>query len=162
MISPIAMALVFRHCPNLVDRLGQRECPVGSNPNGSSAWHSIRISPFLRKGWRELGSEIKLTKAPSRKFVVRAEHDEEMQTSKDRWRGLATDTSDDQQDITRGKGMVDTLFQAPMGTGTHNAILSSYDYISAGLRRLVIFVRLLEWDSGKNGLCIGSLSMLFL
>jgi hypothetical protein len=42
--------------------------------------------------------------------------------------------SDDQQDITRGKGLVDSLFQAPMGDGTHEAVLSSYEYISQGLR----------------------------
>nr|AGL08673.1 chloroplast rubisco activase 2 [Sagittaria graminea]AGL08675.1 chloroplast rubisco activase 2 [Sagittaria graminea] len=60
--------------------------------------------------------------------------DEELQTSKDRWGHLGTDMSDDQQDITRGKGMVDSLFQAPMGDGTHHAVLSSYEYISQGLR----------------------------
>lgn len=54
------------------------------------------------------------------------------ETEQDRWRGLALDTSDDQQDITRGKGRVDPLFQAPMGDGTHVAVLSSYDYISQG------------------------------
>ncbi|WP_205681874.1 AAA family ATPase, partial [Acinetobacter baumannii] len=42
--------------------------------------------------------------------------------------------SDDQQDISRGKGKVDSLFQAPMGSGTHNAIMSSYDYISTAQR----------------------------
>lgn len=68
-------------------------------------------------------------------FMVAAEYDESKQTSKDRWGGLAFDTSDDQQDITRGKGMVDTLFQAPMGSGTHYAVMSSYDYISTGLRQ---------------------------
>ncbi|XP_038901368.1 ribulose bisphosphate carboxylase/oxygenase activase, chloroplastic isoform X17 [Benincasa hispida] len=67
-------------------------------------------------------------------FKIVAEHDEEKQTEKDKWRGLAFDTSDDQQDITRGKGLADPLFQAPMGTGTHNAVMSSYEYISAGLR----------------------------
>lgn len=67
-------------------------------------------------------------------FKIVAEQDEEKQTEKDKWRGLAFDTSDDQQDITRGKGLADPLFQAPMGTGTHNAVLSSYEYISAGLR----------------------------
>ncbi|XWS56609.1 hypothetical protein CRYUN_Cryun09bG0101000 [Craigia yunnanensis] len=30
--------------------------------------------------------------------------------------------------------MVDTIFQAPMGDGTHYAVLSSYEYISQGLR----------------------------
>jgi len=63
-----------------------------------------------------------------------ADLDESKQTDKDRWGGLAFDTSDDQQDITRGKGTVDPLFQAPMGDGTHVAVLSSYEYISQGHR----------------------------
>ncbi|KAK4749496.1 hypothetical protein SAY87_026945 [Trapa incisa] len=49
----------------------------------------------------------------ARKLKVVAEYSDQKQTAKDKWRGLAFDTSDDQQDITRGKGMVDTLFQAP-------------------------------------------------
>ncbi|TKW02765.1 hypothetical protein SEVIR_8G261466v4 [Setaria viridis] len=61
--------------------------------------------------------------------------DETKQTESDRWRGLAHDISDDQQDITRGKGLVDSLFQAPMGDGTHEAVLSSYEYLSQGLRQ---------------------------
>ncbi|XP_047329699.1 ribulose bisphosphate carboxylase/oxygenase activase, chloroplastic-like [Impatiens glandulifera] len=52
----------------------------------------------------------------------------------DRWKGLISDTSDDQQDITRGKGLVDSVFQAPMGTGTHHAVMASHEYISQGLR----------------------------
>ena len=37
----------------------------------------------------------------------------------DKWAGLATDSSDDQQDIQRGKGMVDSLFQGKgIGMGT--------------------------------------------
>ena len=45
----------------------------------------------------------------SRVVVVRA----------DKWAGLGTDTSDDQQDIQRGKGMVDSLFQGKgVGMGT--------------------------------------------
>ncbi|KAL6653836.1 hypothetical protein ACP70R_008760 [Stipagrostis hirtigluma subsp. patula] len=71
----------------------------------------------------------------SNRFKVMAkEVDESKQTDKDRWRGLAYDISDDQQDITRGKGLVDSLFQAPMGDGTHESVLSSYEYISQGLR----------------------------
>lgn len=68
-------------------------------------------------------------------FKVVAEVDGEKQTNKDKWKGLAYDTSDDQQDITRGKGMVDSLFQAPMESGTHYAVMSSYEYISTGLRQ---------------------------
>ncbi|AQK48231.1 hypothetical protein Zm00014a_013068 [Zea mays] len=66
------------------------------------------------------------------KAMAAKEVDETKQTDEDRWKGLAYDISDDQQDITRGKGLVDNLFQAPMGDGTHVAVLSSYDYISQG------------------------------
>lgn len=82
-----------------------------------------------------MSSRITHKRISSGNFKVTAEYDEQKQTSKDRWGGLAFDTSDDQQDITRGKGMVDTLFQAPVGTGTHYAVMSSYDYISTGLRQ---------------------------
>lgn len=54
-----------------------------------------------------------------------------------RWRGLdaGQDTSDDQQDIARGRDMVDPLFQGGFGQqGTHNAIMSSADYVSQGQR----------------------------
>jgi len=50
-----------------------------------------------------------------------------------KWKSMdaGNDTSDDQQDITRGKSMVDDLFQGPgMGMGTHNAVMSSEDYLS--------------------------------
>ncbi|MCE3215513.1 hypothetical protein HAX54_002635 [Datura stramonium] len=59
--------------------------------------------------------------------------------------GLIMDASDDQQDIARGKGMVDTLFQAPTGSGTHHAIMNSYEYISQGLRQFHSF-----WVSGEE------------
>ncbi|PUZ45911.1 hypothetical protein GQ55_8G262500 [Panicum hallii var. hallii] len=71
----------------------------------------------------------------SRVFAYKQQEvDEAKQTDSDRWKGLAYDISDDQQDITRGKGLVDSLFQAPMGDGTHEAVLTSYEYISQGLR----------------------------
>merc|ERR1712048_1274581 len=45
---------------------------------------------------------------------------------KGKWKGLDEDISDDQEDITRGRGMVDPLFQGQQGVGgTHNAIMSS-------------------------------------
>merc|ERR1719473_1556010 len=54
---------------------------------------------------------------------------------KGRWRGLDEDASDDQQDITRGRDMVDTLYQGFQGMGgTHNAILNSTEYLSSGKR----------------------------
>jgi hypothetical protein len=53
---------------------------------------------------------------------------------KGRWSGMdaGRDTSDDQQDIMRGRGMVDSLYQQ----GTHNAVLSSADYLSQAQRQL--------------------------
>ncbi|MGJ2483447.1 hypothetical protein ACR8HA_22280, partial [Salmonella enterica subsp. enterica serovar Paratyphi A] len=83
-----------------------------------------------------LGSRTKKVH-PSKSFRIKAEAeiDPKKQTDTDRWKGLAYDISDDQQDITRGKGMVDTLFQAPSGLGTHDPIMSSYEYISTGLRQ---------------------------
>jgi hypothetical protein len=55
-------------------------------------------------------------------------------SQKGRWRAIdaGQDTSDDQQDISRGRQMVDSLFQGGQGLGgTHNAVLSSTDYLSA-------------------------------
>ncbi|RWW66775.1 hypothetical protein BHE74_00025846 [Ensete ventricosum] len=79
--------------------------------------------------------------------VLAADIDESKQTSQDKWSGLAYDVSDDQQDITRGKGLVDSLFQAPMGDGTHIPIMTSYEYISQGLRQY-------EFDNTKDGFYI--------
>ncbi|GLJ46153.1 hypothetical protein SUGI_0972300 [Cryptomeria japonica] len=59
---------------------------------------------------------------------------EQNKMKNDRWDGLAYDTSDDQQDITRGKGMVDSVFQGAVGMGTQTAVMSSYDYISSAQR----------------------------
>ena len=104
--------------------------------NGSGAGAAVPSSAFLGSSLKKVSSRFNNSKLPSVSFKVVAakEGDEETQTDKDKWRGLAYDVSDDQQDITRGKGMVDTLFQAPMGDGTHYAVLSSYEYISQGLR----------------------------
>merc|ERR1712100_73936 len=50
-----------------------------------------------------------------------------------RWKGMDEDISDDQQDISRGRDMVDSKFQGGYGMGgTHNAVMSSTDYISQG------------------------------
>nr|WP_235691511.1 ribulose bisphosphate carboxylase/oxygenase activase [Campylobacter coli] len=88
---------------------------------------------------KKVNSRFPSSKVSSGSFKIVAEAqeiDESVQTNKDKWKGLAYDISDDQQDIARGKGMVDTLFQAPLGDGTHHAIMNSYDYISQGLRTL--------------------------
>ncbi|KAL6907606.1 hypothetical protein ACP4OV_002645 [Aristida adscensionis] len=49
--------------------------------------------------------------------------------------GPGSRRSDDQQDISRGKGLADVLFQAPHGGGTHVAVMSSLEYTSHGLRQ---------------------------
>ncbi|CAK9323780.1 unnamed protein product [Citrullus colocynthis] len=108
--------------------------------NGSGSATSVPSSVFFGSNLKKVvNSRIVNPKASSGSFkVVAAEGapDEnlEKQTSKDRWKGLGYDQSDDQQDITRGKGMVDTLFQAPMQSGTHYAVMSSYEYLSTGLK----------------------------
>ncbi|KAL6128196.1 hypothetical protein ACLB2K_071552 [Fragaria x ananassa] len=105
--------------------------------NGSSGNASVPSSSFMGSSLKKVNSRFPSSKVSSGSFKIVAaesEIDEDTQTNKDKWKGLAFDESDDQQDITRGKGMVDTLFQAPMGDGTHMAIMSSYDYISTGLR----------------------------
>merc|ERR1711939_237541 len=54
-----------------------------------------------------------------------------------RWKGMDEDISDDQQDISRGRDMVDSKFQGGYGMGgTHNAVMSSTDYISQGQKNL--------------------------
>ncbi|KAI3429074.1 uncharacterized protein J3R85_008714 [Psidium guajava] len=103
--------------------------------NGKPLSFHNSSSGFLGNGLKKAYSRITNPKPSLRGLRVCAEIDEDKQTEKDKWKGLAFDTSDDQQDITRGKGMVDSLFQAPMGTGTHYAVMSSYDYISTGLRQ---------------------------
>ena len=104
--------------------------------NSSGAGSSFPSSAFLGSSLKKVNN----TRLSYQKTVsagnlrITAEIDETKQSKTDKWRGLAYDISDDQQDITRGKGMVDTVFQAPSGTGTHNPIMSSYDYVSTGLR----------------------------
>nr|AFU50382.1 chloroplast ribulose bisphosphate carboxylase/oxygenase activase large isoform a [Ipomoea batatas] len=112
--------------------------------NNGSVGSSVPSSGFFGKGLKKTsGQRVAMSKiSNSRQMRVAAEApeaaepeiDEQKQTNQDRWKGLVEDISDDQQDITRGKGLVDSLFQAPMGTGTHHAVLSSYEYISQGLR----------------------------
>merc|ERR1712224_616810 len=71
---------------------------------------------------------LKQTKVSLSRFTRSPDH-------KGRWRGLDEDVSDDQQDITRGRDMVDSLYQGFQGVGgTHNAILNSTDYLSSGKR----------------------------
>uniref|UniRef100_A0A0C9S111 Ribulose bisphosphate carboxylase/oxygenase activase, chloroplastic n=1 Tax=Wollemia nobilis TaxID=56998 RepID=A0A0C9S111_9CONI len=120
-----------------------------SSGGQASGPKTVGTSSFLGSGLRKSNSFsplMRCAKANNNVKIV-AEIDEKKQTDKDKWKGLAYDISDDQQDITRGKGMVDTLFQAPMGDGTHHAVLSSYDYVSQGQRTF-------SWDNTKDGFYI--------
>ncbi|CAL4930338.1 unnamed protein product [Urochloa decumbens] len=88
--------------------------------------------PGVRRGRARLpaGRSFKVTAVPDL-----GESETTQQTGGDRWASLAFDTSDDQQDIARGKGLADALFQAPHGSGTHVPVMSSHEYISQGLRQ---------------------------
>ncbi|XP_074367905.1 uncharacterized protein LOC141708273 isoform X3 [Apium graveolens] len=90
------------------------------NTNSSNIGTSVLRSTFTGKSLREARFNNSCINNYYSNFKIVAEVDEEKQSSMDRWKGLAFDISDDQQDITRGKGMVDLLFQAPMNSGTHN------------------------------------------
>ncbi|XP_075514146.1 ribulose bisphosphate carboxylase/oxygenase activase, chloroplastic-like [Primulina tabacum] len=94
------------------------------NLNGSVAGAAVPSSSFFGSSLKKLNLAVVPKNSPS-SFKIVAE---------DRWKGLGEDISDDQQDITRGKGMVDALFQAPSGMGTHDPVLSSYEYLSQGLK----------------------------
>ncbi|KAK2996190.1 hypothetical protein RJ639_029456 [Escallonia herrerae] len=114
--------------------------------NCSYAGTAVPSSAFFGNSSKRLSSKA-TSKISSGRFKVVAEVDEEKQTTTDRWRGIAYDTSDDQQDITRGKGMVDSLFQSSANSGTHFAVMSSHDYLSAGLRKYNL-------DNNMDGLYI--------
>ncbi|KAK8629668.1 hypothetical protein V6N13_078501 [Hibiscus sabdariffa] len=102
--------------------------------NGAGAGVSVPSSAFMGKRVSARSGNSYKHPSGSFKVVAAKEIDESKQTDQDRWKGLTTDISDDQQDITRGKGMVDSLFQAPINDGTHYAVMSSYEYISQGLK----------------------------
>ncbi|KAK1394222.1 Ribulose bisphosphate carboxylase/oxygenase activase [Heracleum sosnowskyi] len=100
--------------------------------NSSSSGGSTPSSAFYGSGLKKVNSRFTHQKtSDSKTFRIAAAIDEGKAEKKvDKWGGLAYDISDDQQDITRGKGLVDSLFQAPSGAGTHDAIMSSYEYLS--------------------------------
>ncbi|KAJ8477901.1 hypothetical protein OPV22_021628 [Ensete ventricosum] len=104
--------------------------------HGSSSSACVPSSAFFGSALKRDNSSLSHGRVSIASFkVLAADLDERKQTRNDRWAGLAFDVSDDQQDITRGKGLVDTLFQAPMGDGTHIPVMTSYEYISQGLRQ---------------------------
>lgn len=105
------------------------------NLHGSNSGVPVPSSAFFGSSLKKVSSGPSYGRLSTGTFkVMAADLDESKQTKTDRWGHLYSDTSDDQQDITRGKGLVDSLFQAPMGDGTHVAVLNSYEYISQGLR----------------------------
>ncbi|EAY81919.1 hypothetical protein OsI_37097 [Oryza sativa Indica Group] len=91
---------------------------VGAPGSGLVVKNWLRTAGYSHHGGR---SRCRCRKIMAMAGGSSKEVDEEKQTEQDRWKGLAYDISDDQQDITRGKGLVDSLFQAPMGDGTHEA-----------------------------------------
>ncbi|KAM3340848.1 ribulose bisphosphate carboxylase/oxygenase activase 1, chloroplastic isoform X1 [Capsicum galapagoense] len=106
--------------------------------NNSVAGTSVPTTSFFGKTLKKVNNKVSSLKVSNKSLRIVAQEKEigeKKQTEEDRWKGLGTDVSDDQQDIARGKGMVDSLFQAPTGTGTHHAIMNSYEYISQGLRQ---------------------------
>ncbi|XP_010532343.1 PREDICTED: ribulose bisphosphate carboxylase/oxygenase activase, chloroplastic-like [Tarenaya hassleriana] len=116
-----------------VGAINVNRAPLSLNGSGAGS-ASAPTSSFLGKKLVTASRFPQNSNVKSKSFKIVAV-EEGKQTDGDRWKGLVTDISDDQQDITRGKGMVDSLFQAPMGTGTHHPVLSSYEYISQGLRQ---------------------------
>lgn len=112
-------------------------CVIYKQLSGSNAGASVPTSAFLGSSLKKHTS-VRFPSASSKASsmtVKAADYSEEKQTKKDKWAGLAEDISDDQLDIRRGKGMVDTLFQAPMDAGTHVPVQSTFEYESQGLRK---------------------------
>lgn len=108
------------------------ESVTGSH--SSSAKSSPNTAFFGSNGKKSVTSSFGLSHSAARTVCA----------ANDKWGRLGTDTSDDQQDIARGKGMVDSLFQGGWGDGTATAIMSSYDYVSQGQRTL-------NWDNTMDG-----------
>ncbi|KAJ8570722.1 hypothetical protein K7X08_037694 [Anisodus acutangulus] len=108
---------------------------LNNSVSGTSVPSTAFFGKTLKKVHAKGASIAKLSNRSFRIVAQEQEIDEKKQTDGDRWKGLVMDASDDQQDIARGKGMVDSLFQAPTGQGTHHAIMNSYEYLSQGLRQ---------------------------
>jgi hypothetical protein len=71
--------------------------------------------------------------------IVRRNNQKVKKSQIGKWKGMDADqdTSDDQQDIMRGQGMVDSLFQHnSAGGGTHQVTLSSEEYLSNAQRSM--------------------------
>jgi hypothetical protein len=104
----------------------------GAQAAGGSRSSSLPSSTFLGCNQKASGSLTLGVANANARVVCEAKAGEGGKG--DRWKGLGYDISDDQQDIQRGKGMVDSLFQGAVGLGTQTAVMSSYDYISTAQR----------------------------
>lgn len=114
-----------------------RKAALGPHGAQTKSAAALPSSAFLgRKNTMSVGVSMGAKTVKSR-IVAEAEGTEKK--AADRWSGLGKDISDDQQDIQRGKGMVDALFQGAQGMGTQNVVMSSYDYISTAQRTYVKF-----------------------
>lgn len=107
--------------------------------SSSSSSRGVLNSTFLRgnqKASSSVGSSLLglANVQHASRIVCEAKKAGDGDKKEDRWKGLGYDISDDQQDIQRGKGMVDSLFQGATGVGTQTPIMSSYDYISTAQR----------------------------
>ncbi|MQL79257.1 hypothetical protein Taro_011694 [Colocasia esculenta] len=77
------------------------ECRLRGSGSGAPLQSSAFLGATLKKVKPSHGGRI----STGTFKVLAADLDEGKQTSGDRWGGLSTDISDDQQDITRGKGL---------------------------------------------------------
>ncbi|CAA2960987.1 ribulose bisphosphate carboxylase oxygenase activase, chloroplastic isoform X2 [Olea europaea subsp. europaea] len=55
-------------------------------------------------------------------------------------KGLVPDISDDQQDIARGKGMVDSLFQAPTGMYNFDNTMGGFYIVPAFMDKFLVHI----------------------
>eukprot|EP00246_Nothoceros_aenigmaticus_P010082 TRINITY_DN263_c0_g1_i1.p1 TRINITY_DN263_c0_g1~~TRINITY_DN263_c0_g1_i1.p1 ORF type:complete len:487 (-),score=93.80 TRINITY_DN263_c0_g1_i1:892-2352(-) len=108
------------------------------NPAQAGGSKGVSTSSFLGTSLKKKSANAVLGVAAGKSRVV---------CTADRWAGLGTDISDDQQDITRGKGLVDSLFQGAQGMGTQDAVMSSSDYINTAQRQYA-------FDNTKDGFYI--------
>ncbi|MBT3021628.1 hypothetical protein PN41_18525, partial [Vibrio anguillarum] len=78
--------------------------------NNSVAGTSVPSTAFFGKSLKKVYAKgISSPKVSNRNLrIVAQEIDESKETKEDRWKGLYENASDDQQDIARGKGMVDS------------------------------------------------------
>ncbi|KAL1326226.1 hypothetical protein HN51_036270 [Arachis hypogaea] len=80
--------------------------PVSLNGSGAVASSVPNSSAFFGSNLKKITSRIySSSKVSSGSFKIVA-IDEDKQTGTDRWKGLVYDISDDQQDITRRKGIL--------------------------------------------------------